>query len=638
MATLTVGPGQQFETIESAVAAANPGDTIDVQAGTYNDDFLGIYQDLTLQSVGGAVVMTEDTSPDNGKAMIDEGGPGVNVTIDGFDISGVSVGDGNGAAIRYEGGNLTLNQDYFHNNQEGLLAASDPNGTITINDSEFADNGDGSGSTHNIYVNNIATLTVENSYIHDAVVGHDIKSRADDTIITNDRIFDLNNGAGEGASYEIDLPNGGDATITGNTIEKGPKAQNPYMIAYGEEGQSNPGTSVNVSNNTIVNDDASPNDAVFLSRTGTAPTFDNNQVWGLSPSQLTAGGGPLDEAGTTFLTIRPTLDTASTWDNGLVCFLAGTRIATPAGDVKVEALAVGDVVRTVGGQNRIVWIGTGRVLATRGRRSAATPVTVRKGALADNVPHSDLRVTKGHALYIDGALIPVEFLINHRSIMWDDQAQEVALYHIELETHDVILANGAPAESYRDDGNRWLFRNANSGWHLLPQEPCAPVLTGGPLVDAIWWRLLARTGPRPGFPLTDDPDLHLLVDGQRVDATVVANRHYVFRLPTSPREVRIVSRASVPSELGLSRDPRPLGIAVRSVAILDGPLSRRVEAADAALQDGFHDYEPNEGIRWTAGNALVPTDVFRGITDPVDVEIVTTGATRYLDEGVSLAA
>ncbi len=131
-----------------------------------------------------------------------------------------------------------------------------------------------------------------------------------------------------------------------------------------------------------------------------------------------------------------------------------------------------------GAARRIVWIGIGRVLATRGQRSAATPVIVRKGALAENVPHRDLRVTKGHAFHIDGVLIPVEFLVNHRSILWDDRAQEVALYHIELGSHDVLLANGAPAESYRDDGNRWLFQNANSGWNLPPQTPCAPVLTG----------------------------------------------------------------------------------------------------------------------------------------------------------------
>ncbi len=158
-----------------------------------------------------------------------------------------------------------------------------------------------------------------------------------------------------------------------------------------------------------------------------------------------------------------------------ICFLAGTRIATPGGEIAVECLAAGDAVVTLRGEvRRIAWVGCGKVLATRGCRSAATPVIVRKGALADNVPHRDLRITKGHSLYVDDVLIPVEFLVNHRSIVWDDHAQEVSIYHVELDSHDVLIANGAPAESYRDDGNRWLFQNANSGWELPAQPPCAP--------------------------------------------------------------------------------------------------------------------------------------------------------------------
>src|SRR5262249_23953363 len=215
-----------------------------------------------------------------------------------------------------------------------------------------------------------------------------------------------------------------------------------------------------------------------------------------------------------------------------VCFVGGTYVATPQGEVRVEQLAVGDQVLTASGLSRpLVWIGVGQVLTTRGRRTAATPVIVRKGALADNVPHRDLRITKGHSLFIDDVLIPVEFLVNHRSILWDDRAQEVSIYHLELATHDVFLADGAPAESYRDDGNRWLFRNANSGWHLPPKRPCAPVLTGGPLVDAVWRRLLDRAGPRPGLPLTNDPDLHLVVDGRRCDAVSFGECCATFQLP-----------------------------------------------------------------------------------------------------------
>jgi hypothetical protein len=63
--------------------------------------------------------------------------------------------------------------------------------------------------------------------------------------------------------------------------------------------------------------------------------------------------------------------------------------------------------------------------------------------------------------------------------------QEVSIYHVELATHDVLIANRAAAESYRDDGNRWLFRNANSAWEAQPEQPCAQLLTGGELVDKV---------------------------------------------------------------------------------------------------------------------------------------------------------
>jgi hypothetical protein len=317
-----------------------------------------------------------------------------------------------------------------------------------------------------------------------------------------------------------------------------------------------------------------------------------------------------------------------------LCFLDGTQIATPAGEVAVERLAAGDMVMTVSGKaRRVVWIGTGRVLATRGRRNAATPVIVRKGALADNVPHIDLRVTKGHSLYLDGVLIPVEFLVNHRTILWDDHAQEVSLFHIELETHDVILANGAPAETYRDDGNRWLFRNANAGWDLPPQEPCAPVLTGGPVVDAIWRRLLDRDGARPGVPVTDDADLHLLMDGQRLDAAHRVGEAYIFQVAAVPSDLRIGSRAAAPAELGLARDPRVLGVALRDLVVRKGTRFQAIHAKDERLGDGFHAFEPAEGFRWTDGDATIPASLFAGLTGPFEVVLHIGATTWYCADG-----
>jgi len=323
----------------------------------------------------------------------------------------------------------------------------------------------------------------------------------------------------------------------------------------------------------------------------------------------------------------------------VLCFCANTLIATSSGERPVQELAVGDMVTTHrGAARRIVWVGSGKVLATQGQRNAATPVIVSQSALADNVPNRDLRVTKGHSLYIDDVLIPVEFLVNHRSIYWDDNAQEVELYHIELETHDVLVANGAPAESYRDDGNRWLFRNANSGWGLPPQAPCAPVLTGGPVVDAAWRRLLDRAGPRPQMPTTEEPDLHLLVDGQRVDTAWRGDAWHVFHLPAPAANVRIVSRSVVPQEIGVARDPRCLGVALRRIMVTCDAQIRTIEAADTLLTNGFHQYEAGNGIRWTDGDAGLPADLFEGFAGPLEIAIRLGGRTCYVDQGTQLQA
>jgi hypothetical protein len=313
-----------------------------------------------------------------------------------------------------------------------------------------------------------------------------------------------------------------------------------------------------------------------------------------------------------------------------ICFLPGTAIATPDGEKPIERLAVGDLVLTASGQARpIVWIGTGRVLATRGQRGVATPVIVRKGALAPNVPNRDLHVTKAHALYIDDVLIPVEFLVNHRTIVWDDRAQEVEFFHVELATHDILIANGAPAESYREDGNRWMFRNARTGAGLPPHEPFAPILTGGPIVDAAWQRLLDRAGPHEASDLTDDPDLHLIVDGVRIDARQQRDKLYVFQVPARPKSVIVASRSGVPSELGIARDPRTLGVALRQITISHSWKLKALDAADERLTMGFHGYEPSERLRWTNGHAALPIEAFARFDNGSEVTLYLGGKTRY---------
>jgi autotransporter passenger strand-loop-strand repeat protein len=378
--------------------------------------------------------------------------------------------------------------------------------------------------------------------------------------------------------------------------------------------------------------------ATTIGAAGSAAT--SSMVTSSGDTYVTVTGGGASDTFIFAGTLSPGSLTFGSDGNGgvglteVACFLPGTHILTDRGEVEVERLQVGDTVVTASGrERRLCWIGQGRALATRGRRGAATPLIVRKGALADNVPHRDLYITKGHSLYLDDVLIPVEFLVNHRTILWDDHAQEVTVYHLELDAHDVLVANGAPAESYRDDGNRWLFQNANTGWNQPPKPACAPVLTGGPIVDAVWARLLDRSGPRRPVPLTDEPDLHLLVDGRRLDATHRQGNVYVFGLTNRPADVRIVSRSTVPQELGLARDPRSLGVALRQIVARQGTGFRIANAKDARLVSGFHPLEGDGDFVWTDGEAAVPMDLLTAFAGPFEVVLKIAGTTRYIDDG-----
>lgn len=215
MAVKTVGIGKQYSTIPSAIAAAQDGDTIQVDAGTYANQYASIAKNLTLEGVGGKVKMTSTGLIPNGKGILVIDG---NVTISNFEFSGAEVADQNGAGIRFQSGNLTLNNTGFFNNENGILTNNPGVGSLSISDSEFGDNGYDlpSGQAHGLYVGHIGSLTVNNSYFHGVLYGHEIKSRAVDNTITNSRIYDLNSTA----SYTIDLPNGGNASIKGNVIEQ----------------------------------------------------------------------------------------------------------------------------------------------------------------------------------------------------------------------------------------------------------------------------------------------------------------------------------------------------------------------------------------------------------------------------------
>ena len=161
------------------------------------------------------------------------------------------------------------------------------------------------------------------------------------------------------------------------------------------------------------------------------------------------------------------------------------------------------------------------------------------------------------------------------------------------------------------------------------KPPCAPVLTGGPIVDAAWQRLLDRAGGPGSMPTTDEPDVHLVADGRRIDCRKADRGIYRFRLPRGATQVRVVSRAGVPCEVGLARDPRLLGIAVTRIMCWQGPRLCLIEASDAALREGFHMFEAANGFRWTDGDASLPEMLFDGVAGAVALELHVAATARY---------
>jgi len=134
------------------------------------------------------------------------------------------------------------------------------------------------------------------------------------------------------------------------------------------------------------------------------------------------------------------------------CFLRGTKILTDAGETAIENLAVGDLVSTVSGQSLAIkrvdsWV----VERKPGREwtDDVAPIKICRSALAPNVPHRDLYLSPSHALYLDGVLVCVGGLVNDRSIVRcaKGELDLLSYFHLELEGHHVILAEGAPAES-----------------------------------------------------------------------------------------------------------------------------------------------------------------------------------------------
>jgi Hint domain len=170
------------------------------------------------------------------------------------------------------------------------------------------------------------------------------------------------------------------------------------------------------------------------------------------------------------------------------CFLRGTRISTVAGERRVEDLSIGDLVPTAFGETRpIQWIGRFRRVRSNPDMpwvKSALPVRIARSALAPNVPHADLYVTQGHALLLDDLLIPAGKLINDKTISLyaAEQHDELEFFHVKLESHDVVYAEGAPCETLlRVDETMSNFADylRKYGEADAAERHCAPIVCNG---------------------------------------------------------------------------------------------------------------------------------------------------------------
>jgi Hint domain len=158
-----------------------------------------------------------------------------------------------------------------------------------------------------------------------------------------------------------------------------------------------------------------------------------------------------------------------------VCYLEGTNIKTINGECKVEALAIGDMLITVEGHVRPVkWVGRMSYKKTnRAWQRSVLPIQISTGALGNGLPLRDLYVSQKHKLFMNNMLVSAEDLLNGETIKITTcgNAPKLTYFHVALETHDAILAEGQPAETLRTDAaNREKFENFMEYLRLYPGE------------------------------------------------------------------------------------------------------------------------------------------------------------------------
>jgi Hint domain-containing protein len=324
----------------------------------------------------------------------------------------------------------------------------------------------------------------------------------------------------------------------------------------------------------------------------------------------------------------------------------------------VERLRPGrQVVTLVDGQEvpqAVAWLGHCRIgLAGHPRPETVAPIRIRRDAFADGMPHRDLVVSPDHAVFVDGKLICARQLVNGTTICQELDWTAVDYYHVELDRHAILLAEGLPAESYIDTGNSGFFANSGaplvlhpdltdeSGYPTREAGSCAPFVWDEASVRPVWQFLAERAAalgrPVPQRATTADAGLRLVAKGRTLKPIYGDDKLVIFTLPRSAREVRLVSRAQLPTEARpWLEDRRRLGVRVARLVLRGADEVREVPVDHPDLVSGWWAVERDgQAIsRWTDGEAVLPLPAMRG---DAMLEIHLAGTMTYVEE-TALAA
>ncbi|MDX1736017.1 MAG: right-handed parallel beta-helix repeat-containing protein [Halioglobus sp.] len=251
--TWQVGPERELRVPSQAARVAESGDTVEIDAGQYYNDYAVWNQDdLTIRGVDGIAKLGSNRLIPNDKGIWIINGK--NLVLENLEFSGARVRDTNGAGIRHQGGSLTIRNAYFHHNEFSILTGRNTEADIDISNSRFWYQQRATRFSHGIYIGTVRRFTLTGSHFKGTDQGHQIKSRALENFIAYNRIEEKEIG---GSSRLIDLPNCGRSVVMGNDMHQGAATANMEIIGYGAEGceeRSAAQKRLFVVNNTLVNE------------------------------------------------------------------------------------------------------------------------------------------------------------------------------------------------------------------------------------------------------------------------------------------------------------------------------------------------------------------------------------------------